>query len=66
MRTSKFQKKVRENRKILRLAGYAPATIHTWEYGTRVPYWKTAVKLAPVLGLEIEEVPYYRVERNEP
>lgn len=61
-----FYKKVKRNRKQLREAGFSPVNIHRWEYKERIPSFGNAVKLAQVLGMDIEEIPYRRIELNKP
>ena len=63
---TKFQKAVRNNRKKLRQAGVTPATIHNWEYGKKKPKFENAVKLSYLLGMDISDIPYWRVEVNIP
>jgi len=62
----KFQKQIRSHRKKLREAGYHPSTIHTWEYGKRMPMFKTALKLSTILDMPLSDIPYRRVEVNRP
>lgn len=60
---SKFQRAVAQTRKELKEAGIPPATIHTWENGT-VPMYETALKIAPILGLNISDIPFIMIMRN--
>lgn len=62
----KFQKAVSQNRKKLRQAGFTPATIHNWEYGKKRPKFDNAVKLSFILGMDLRDIPYWRVEINTP
>lgn len=59
-----FQGKVKENRKKLKAEGYAPSTIHSWEYSISKPTFDTAIKLAQILGINIRDIPYRQVIIN--
>lgn len=61
-----FYKKVKQNRKKLKQAGFKAPTIHRWEYGKRIPSLETAFKLAQILGIDIQDIPYRRIEVNKP
>jgi len=61
-----FHFKIRENRKRLKIEGYAPSTIHSWEYGISKPKFDTAIKLAQILAIDISEIPYRQVIINRP
>ena len=61
---NKFQEAVRENRKKLKEAGYAPSVIHSWEHGT-LPQHKTAMDLMVILNLPWDDVVYFRIEKKE-
>ncbi|MCF7811572.1 helix-turn-helix domain-containing protein [bacterium] len=63
---TKFNKKVRENRKKLKEAGFGAPSIHNWEYGKKVPMFETAVKLSAILDMPIMEIPYWKPEMNRP
>ncbi len=63
---TKFYRKVKQNRKKLKEAGFRPPTIHRWEYGKRIPSLDTALKLAQILGMDIRDIPYRRIELNQP
>ena len=58
-----FQKLLKSNRKTLKSSGFAPSTIHSWENG-RFPKFERAIKLAEVLGVELDAIPYFRVIRK--
>jgi len=64
MKNRKFRQKVKENRKLLRDAGYKPPTIHSWESGT-YPNLQTAIKLSALLNLKVSEIPYYNQVRED-
>jgi len=59
-----FKKAVKLHRKDLLAAGYSKATIYTWQCGSRLPMYRTALKLQAIIGLDISEIPFYRIERN--
>ena len=59
-----FRKKVKENRKRISESGIPMATVNAWAYGKRRPLYETALKIAPILGLKISEIPYYMIVRN--
>jgi hypothetical protein len=59
----KFKDAVRAHRKDLR-GKYPAVTINSWIYTNRIPKFETACELAPVLGLKINQMPYYKVERG--
>ena len=63
---NQFQIKIKENRKKLRGEGYAPSTIHSWEYSISKPKFETAIKLAQILGININEIPYRQIVINKP
>ena len=62
---TKFQKAIKENRKRLKLLGYAPSTINSWEYGIRYPRLETAMKLQLILNLELDDIPYFQSIRRD-
>lgn len=61
----KFRHKIKENRKRLRQLGYSPSTIHSWERGLRYPRLETALALEKILGLNLEEIPYFQFYRRD-
>jgi len=61
-----FSKKVKQNRKELKAAGFRAPTIHRWEYGKRIPSFDTAIKLAQILDIPIAEIPYRQLTVNRP
>ena len=61
----KFSKAIRINRKRLLQAGFPASTIHSWEYGLRHPRLETAKKLSKIIGIEINEIPYIKMEVND-
>jgi transcriptional regulator with XRE-family HTH domain len=63
-KTVKFQRLVSANRKTLREHGFHPSTVSMWAMGERTPLYETALKIAKILGVDIKEIPYYRIERN--
>jgi len=62
---TKFQTAIQQNRKRLRVLGYKPSTIHSWEYGLRYPRLETALQLEKILGLTLEDIPYFQTYRRE-
>lgn len=63
---TKFYKAIKSNRKKLKEDGYHPSTIHTWEYAINIPEYKTALKLAELLDLDIQDIPYRKITYNQP
>lgn len=61
----KFKTLIKKNRKKLREAGYAPSTINSWENG-QYPKIETAIIIADLLGVSINEVPYFKIVRKSP
>jgi len=61
-----FQKTVKQNRKKLHEAGFHPATIHTWERGYNSPKYETAQQLSIILGIPLDNIPYFKMELNRP
>lgn len=62
---NQFQIKIKQNRKKLRNEGYAPSTIHSWEYSISKPNFETAIKLANILDMNIRDIPYRQVIVND-
>jgi len=61
-----FQKAIKANRKkLIRDLGYSPSTVHSWEYGIRFPKLETAMKLQLILGIDLDEIPYFQSYRKE-
>uniref|UniRef100_A0A6M3LNK8 Putative DNA binding, helix-turn-helix domain containing protein n=1 Tax=viral metagenome TaxID=1070528 RepID=A0A6M3LNK8_9ZZZZ len=61
---TKFQKSIKENRKHLKKLGYPASTINSWEYGIRYPRLETAMKLQAILGIALDEIPYFQTYRK--
>ena len=61
----KFSKAIRQNRKKLKEAGFAPSTLHSWEYGLRHPRIDNAKRLSLIIGMDLSEIPYIKMEINE-
>jgi len=66
MKTSIFEQKIRENKKRLVALGFPLATVNSWIYTNRKPRYETAERLSMILGIPISQIPYIKVERNEP
>jgi len=64
MKITIFQKSIKQNRKKLRDLGYSPSTINSWEYGIRYPRLETAMKLQTILGIALDEIPYFQTYRK--
>ena len=62
---TKFQNAVKANRKALLAANYTPACLTMWAYGKRHPRYETAVKLVPLIGLHLHEIPWIRLQIND-
>ena len=58
-----FKNIVKANRKLLKSHGIAPSTIHSYENGV-YPSMARAIRLAEILGVDLEVIPYYRVIRK--
>ena len=61
-----FYKKVKQNRKRLKEAGFSAVNIHRWEYKKRIPAIDTAIKLALILDMNLKDIPFRRIEVNKP
>jgi len=67
MKTPIFEQKIRENKKrLVNELGFSAATVNSWIYTNRKPRYETAERLSVVLGIPISQIPYIKVERNEP
>lgn len=64
--TPKFQKLIRENRKLLIEKGFNQYTVRSWAYGYRMPDILHAMKLSAALGIRLEKIPYRHVVINRP
>jgi DNA-binding XRE family transcriptional regulator len=62
-KTTKFQKLVRENRKLLK-QHFKASTVSMWEHGNRTPEYEAALMVAYILNMSVEDIPYYRVIIN--
>jgi DNA-binding XRE family transcriptional regulator len=66
MEKNLFRQKVKENRKrLIKVLGYSPSTIHSWENGLRYPRLETALKLEKILGLNLDDIPYFQFYRRD-
>ena len=54
-----FMKLIDQNRKVLRKAGYPDSTVSRWAGGDRIPRAKSAIKLAFILDVSLERIPYH-------
>jgi hypothetical protein len=61
---NKFQKLVKENRKLLLQAGYKAARLTLWAQGARHPSYEEAKKLARLLHTSVEDIAWVRWQRN--
>jgi len=61
----KFYKAMKKSKGKLLELGYAPGTINAWMYGQRHPSYENAIKLGPVIGLLVTDIPYRQVIVNE-
>jgi len=61
----KFQNAIRTHRKKLLAANYKPARLTMWTYGKRHPSYEVAVKLVPLIGLHLHEIPWSRWQVND-
>ena len=59
-----FKQSLREHKTELIKKGYSKATIHGWLYYSRLPKFETAIELSQIIGLKINQIPYWRVERG--
>ena len=60
---TKFREIIRQNRKLLKEAGFNSHTVDSWAYSDRVPSYDTACKISALLGIVLTEIPYYKRER---
>jgi len=63
---SNFYKKVKQNRKRLKEKGFTASAICRYEKGQRIPSIEIALKLAQILDMDINNIPYRRIEVNRP
>lgn len=61
---TKFRLLVKKYRKELKKAGFKVTTINSWIYTKRVPFFDSAVKMSPIIGLPVAKIPYIRIEKN--
>ena len=61
-----FQKIIRQNKKVLIDAGINWTTVRSWAYGYRMPDIKNATKIAEILNIPLQEIPYREVIINKP
>lgn len=61
-----FYKKVKRNRKKLKEAGFSAANISRWEHKNRMPGFDNAMKLAQILNMDVQEIPYRHLIVNKP
>lgn len=67
MKTSiEFQKSIRKNRRILVAAGINPFTVRSWAYGYRRPDLTHANRIAQILNMDVNKIPYRQVILNNP
>jgi len=59
-----FSKLIKENRKML-LAYYKPARLTMWALGQRHPRYDEALKLAKILDVDVNRIPWTRVQVNK-
>ena len=60
----KLYKAIKKHKKALINLGYPLGTINAWMYGQRHPSYEAAIKLAPIIGLLISDIPYRQVVVN--
>lgn len=53
----RFQKIIKENRKLLKLVGFDDATLTMWAQGKRIPGADNAKKLASALQITMRDIP---------
>lgn len=64
--TTSFKKLIKNNRKLLLSKGFKASTVSMWYHGNRSPLRETAKKLAKILNIDIQEIPYVeRFVRNK-
>jgi hypothetical protein len=59
-----FRKIIKQKKKQLITAGYSLSTIHSWIYTQRLPRFETAVEISPIIGMKINNIPYFKTERG--
>lgn len=61
----KLYRAIKKNKKKLLDLGYPLGTVNSWMYGKRKPSYESAIKLAPIIGLLLSDVPYRQVIVNQ-
>jgi len=61
-----FQKLIRENKSKLIDAGFKWPTVRSWAYGQRMPDIENAARIAQVLDISLNEIPYRQIVINNP
>lgn len=54
-----FRKIILENREKLKAGGFPESTISRWAAGDRIPRQFTAMRIAEVLKIPIQSIPYH-------
>ena len=61
----KLYRAIRKHKKKLLDFGYPLGTINSWMYGQRRPTYEIAIKIAPIIEININDIPYRQVIINE-
>lgn len=61
---TRFQNIVKAARTDLLSAGFKPSRISMWAYGQRHPTYETAQKLAEILKIPMDIIPWVRWQKN--
>lgn len=61
-----FQKIIRKKQKELIDAGLNWTTVRSWAYGARMPSYENAQKIAEILNMPVDEIPYRQIHYNIP
>jgi hypothetical protein len=65
-KTTSFKKLIKENRKLLLSKGFKASTLTMWKTGKRHPLKEIADRLARILNINVDEIPYVeRFVRNK-
>ena len=58
----RFREIIKQNRKLLKDAGFNSHTVDSWAYSDRVPSYNAACKISALLGVVLTEIPYFKKE----
>lgn len=58
-RHADFRHIINTNRKVLRDNGFRDASVSRWASGSRIPSQAMAIRMASVLNISIDKIPYH-------